>query len=625
MISRSSQTWSFPQSMLTSKGSSLSLVLKTACLVVVGQFALLGQQKLSWPDDKELIQAREAVWIRYEERAKASKAWWQKADLADLVQRELCPPAKEIGSRLAGWLVAADLYAEAGDLSDLECVLWDVASAYAVSTEQLLPRFMPRLEAAARARRDKLLDHALQARRQRLQVNSRVEQSRKQAIDKLADQPEDPAANQILGLLDLQGGIEDPALNLLARAGDARLKAAATASLADIKDAADKLALSRDWLALAKRKDLPRLDGLQQMGIAFALAAFRDGNAATRTAAQEMLRGIMWHEVTGAPLNGPAFAGAVEPVLAAGGTLIATKHINGLAAVAMSSNGQLVATGPFAVDMPYEGVEFPDQVKVWSAASGALVATAKMQVGNVHGLRFSPNGRYLAVSGHGLFLLDINANAEAAFLDLLNGCEVVFHPRTRQMAFSSRAHGGLVLCTLVPEQTQAKVAEEDTLSVDFSRDGRLLLRSGPASIELFDFPSMKKVWRAVMDPDTRTHAKFLGASQYIVAVSHIAKANRSGFTMTVWDTRLGTKVSTIPIEAIGWVNRIEVLPNPRYVSIQASDGGGIWDLLELKRLGPLRSSTANGFESWCCAFDALGNASVEVAADGLSVVTKVKK
>jgi WD40 repeat protein len=190
--------------------------------------------------------------------------------------------------------------------------------------------------------------------------------------------------------------------------------------------------------------------------------------------------------------------------------LILSDEREGLASVAFSPDGHVVATGggspPHVLQAPPGKVTAADDegrtIRFWNPATGSAIRDLKGHVGSIHALAFSPDGRRLASAG-------------------ANGILRIWDPLTGEMQFDLKSNASAIF------------------SVAFSPDGALLVAAGAdRTIRCWD-----------VERGRSTHA-LEGHTNWVMGVafspdgSRIASAGADQ-TIRIWDPIRGREVLTL--------------------------------------------------------------------------------
>jgi WD40 repeat protein/serine/threonine protein kinase len=230
-------------------------------------------------------------------------------------------------------------------------------------------------------------------------------------------------------------------------------------------------------------------------------------------------------------------------------------HTGSVYSVCFSPDGQRLASGSGGSDP--QGRALPGELKVWDAATGQELVSAKSPTGSVHGVCFSPDGRRLATGSIGNDRQGKPLPGEVKLRDATTGREVL----------SLKGH------------------TDGLTSVCYSPDGRRLASaSGDTTVKLWDAATGQEVRTLQGHTDAVTGVCFGHDGR------HLASASTDG-TVRVWDAATGQEVHTLQGHT-GWVLSVCFSPDGRRLASGGSDDiVRVWDAATGQELRALKGHT----------------------------------
>ncbi|MCC6421557.1 MAG: WD40 repeat domain-containing protein [Gemmataceae bacterium] len=410
-------------------------------------------------------------------------------------------------------------------------------------------------------------------------------------LDRLKNDPKDAEANLKLGeYYGLLKGKWEKALPLLARGGDAALRAQAALDLGRPKEGKPQLAVADGWWNLAEKyKDSVRLNMLRRAAHWYEQAAL-GLSGLSRTKALKRLDRVAALAQGSVPVK----AGPVGPIKVFEG------HTGEIRGVAFSPSGQHAVSG--AKD---------ETVRVWNVATGKQERVLKGHTKEVWGVAYHPNGRQV---------LSASWDTTARLWDAQTGKEVRVYRHPKDINSVAVARDGRWLLTgcddgyvrlwdlNTGEETRRYSGHEGYVyGVAFSPDGRYVASGGQdRSVRVYELGTGKKVREITGPTAPTTHVAFSGDSRYVFACGDNAAH--------MWEIATGKEVKRFEgPTGSGYALGMAVSPDGRRLLTGHEDKSvRLWDVATGKEIQRFEGHTGQVI---CVAFSADGGRAISGSAD----------
>jgi len=236
----------------------------------------------------------------------------------------------------------------------------------------------------------------------------------------------------------------------------------------------------------------------------------------------------------------------------------------------------------------------PNQIELWSAATLAVVRRLRGPFGDTSDIRFSPDGRLLAVAGttHALVWNARTRKLLRAFPAGGGSNTVAFSPDGRVLAVEGQPANAIKLYDLRTGHQMVELPKRDGTpqDIDFSPDGKLLASATLAGdTDLWDVATGKSL------------AQLPNASPYDSAVSFspdgtlLAVGDTSG-NVVIWDVGKRRPVGSPLAGENSSVRSVDFDPSGRMLVTMSDDGNlRLWDVATQELIGaPIPVSDGGG-------------------------------
>ncbi|MBU44383.1 MAG: hypothetical protein CMN76_14275 [Spirochaetaceae bacterium] len=275
------------------------------------------------------------------------------------------------------------------------------------------------------------------------------------------------------------------------------------------------------------------------------------------------------------------------------GDILVTGHADGSVAVRNASNGKAIEefqahrgrVYQLAVqqsgDLMATGMLGKDNVKVWNAKEGKLKATLS-QFDEAFGLAFSPDGKYLAISGASsgktlLELWDLQSGKKTATLanfpvgSFVPG-SILFSQDSRRVIVSvQNSMHGIHIWSINGQKLKTIPYNDDIISMSLHKNDSIAVGGTFGSkVVVFDLNS-GRVLRTMTGH--KGHITSVAAVDDNHAVSTSYKRDDTG-PYIIWDIRTGQKVSTVS-DKISSINEVVVNPSNGDIAMALNTFGNL--------------------------------------------------
>ena len=251
---------------------------------------------------------------------------------------------------------------------------------------------------------------------------------------------------------------------------------------------------------------------------------------------------------------------------ATGHELLRLPHPQAVTALAVSPDGNLIATG---VGYSRQGKY---SARLWDAQSGRQSAELSDD-SEFRALAFSPDGRLLSTATAGRIVRVWNVATNTEVASVMNGdgtWDVAFSPDSSQLATASEDGTARIWDLASGREHGRMIHDRDVVAVRFSPDGtQLATASADRTARIWDVKTGRQLFQLA-------HADSVNGLVYSPSGAMLATASEDR-TARVWDARTGQELARLAED--GRVKAVAFSPNERVVAAGGDDHSAqIWEV-----------------------------------------------